>query len=126
MYRVFLVSSLPSLGFISGVLVCLVFIRGPVYTSDVHGRNSGQVKSCLIKLDYVTMWFLVLKTFYRFASTKCVFKYIYIYIYIQVKNPRRARTRAETGTYGSDWPSRPKSRALSITPLHHPQIKMAQ
>ena len=37
-----------------------------------------------------------------------------------MKNPRRARARAETRTYGTDSPSRSKSRALSITPLHHP------
>ena len=37
------------------------------------------------------------------------------------KNPRRARVRAETRTYGTDSPSRSKSRALSITPLHYPQ-----
>ena len=40
-----------------------------------------------------------------------------------MKNPRRARVRAETRTCGTDSPSRPKSRALSITPLHHPQTK---
>ena len=47
---------------------------------------------------------------------------LYIYIYIE-KNPRRARVRAETRTCGTDSPSRSKSRALSITPLHHPQKK---
>ena len=37
------------------------------------------------------------------------------------KKPTRARVCAETRTCGSDSPSRSKSRALSITPLHHPQ-----
>ena len=40
-----------------------------------------------------------------------------------MKNSRRARVRAETRTYGTDSPSRSKLRALSITPLHHPQIR---
>ena len=48
--------------------------------------------------------------------------YIYIYIYIMMKNPRRARVRAETRTYCTDSPSRSKSRALSITPPHHPLL----
>ena len=42
------------------------------------------------------------------------------------KNPRRARVRADTRTYGTDSPSRWKSPALSITPLHHHHKKMAQ
>ena len=45
---------------------------------------------------------------------------------LQMKNPLRARVRAETRTCGTDSPSRSKSRELSITPLHHPQKKMAQ
>ena len=40
-----------------------------------------------------------------------------------MKNPLGARVRAETRTYGTDSPSRPKSRELSITPSHHPQQK---
>ena len=48
---------------------------------------------------------------------------IYIYIF---KILRKASVRAETRTYGTDSPSRLKSRALSITPLHHPQKKTAQ
>ena len=42
------------------------------------------------------------------------------------KNPRRARVRAETRTYGTDSPSRSKPRALSITPSHRPQNKTAR
>ena len=41
----------------------------------------------------------------------------------KLKNPRRASVCAETRTYGTDSPSRWKSRALSITLLHHPQKK---
>ena len=55
---------------------------------------------------------------------------IYIIIYpeeegsqykYKFKYRRRASVRAETRTYGTDSPSRWKSRALSIMPLHHPQ-----
>ena len=51
---------------------------------------------------------------------------LYIYIYIKLKNPRRERVRAETRTCSTNSPSRSKSCVLSITPLHHPQKKMAQ
>ena len=40
------------------------------------------------------------------------------------KNPRRASVSAETRTYGTNSPSRWKSRALSFTPLHHLQKKV--
>ena len=43
-----------------------------------------------------------------------------------MRNPQRASVRAKTRTYGTDLPSRQKSCALSITPLHHLQKKMAQ
>ena len=36
------------------------------------------------------------------------------------------RVRAESRTGGTDSPSRSKSCALSITPLHRPQKKMAR
>ena len=47
----------------------------------------------------------------------------YIYIF---KILTKASVRAETRTYGTDTPSRSKSRALSITPLHHPRKKTPQ
>ena len=40
---------------------------------------------------------------------------------MRMEKSRRASVRAETRTYGTDLPSRQKSRALSITPLHHLQ-----
>ena len=58
----------------------------------------------------------------RPKQSDCLQLYIYIYMYL-MKNPRRASVRAETRIYGTDSPSRQKSRALSITPLHHPQKK---
>ena len=60
-------------------------------------------------------------------SAKPLFLLLYIYIYIYIfKILRKASVCAKTQTYGTDSPSRSKSRTLSITPLYHSQKKMAQ
>ena len=45
------------------------------------------------------------------------------YITDEKSTKGKSSSRAETRTCGTDSPSRSKSRELSITPLHHPQIK---